>query len=123
MEANNLLQSEISGLDSRVKWIETEVVKIRDLVSMLKRSVETDVDEAVKTVLSIVGEDCERILVNDIPDLNKVITKIEKLSEVQETKPRQRRSSTNRKPRTKKEESVVDIVDTIIEKDKQAANE
>lgn len=123
MEANNLLQSEISGLDSRIKWIETDVIKIRDLVSMLKRSVETDVDESVKTVLSIVGEDCERILVNDIPDLNKVITKIEKLSEVQETKPRQRRSSTNRKPRTKKEESVVDIVDTMIEKDKQAANE
>lgn len=123
MEANNLLQSEISGLDSRIKWIETDVIKIRDLVSMLKRSVETDVDESVKTVLSIVGEDCERILVNDIPDLNKVITKIEKLSEVQETKPRQRRSSTNRKPRTKKEDSVVDIVDTMIDKEKQAANE
>jgi len=123
MEANNLLQSEISGLDSRIKWIETDVIKIRDLVSMLKRSVETDVDESVKTVLSIVGEDCERILVNDIPDLNKVITKIEKLSEVQETKPRQRRSSTNRKPRTKKEDSVIDIVDTMIDKEKQAANE
>ena len=123
MEANNLLQSEISGLDSRIKWIETDVIKIRDLVSMLKRSVETDVDESVKTVLSIVGEDCERILVNDIPDLNKVITKIEKLSEVQETKPRQRRSSTNRKPRTKKENSVVDIVNTMIDKEKQAANE
>lgn len=123
MEANNLLQSEISGLDSRIKWIETDVIKIRDLVSMLKRSVETDVDESVKTVLSIVGEDCERILVNDIPDLNKVITKIEKLSEVQETKPRQRRSSTNRKPRTKKEDSVIDIVDTMIDKEKQVANE
>ena len=123
MEANNLLQSEVNSLDSRVKWIEADVVKVRDLVYMLKRSVENEEDQSVKTVLDIVSEDCENILVNDIQELNKVITKIEKLSEVAETKTRQRRSSTNRKTRQKKEEKVVDLVDTVIEKEVQAANE
>lgn len=123
MEANNLLQSEVNSLDSRVKWIEADVVKVRDLVYMLKRSVENEEDQSVKTVLDIVSEDCENILVNDIQELNKVITKIEKLSEVAETKTRQRRSTTNRKPRQKKEEKVVDLVDTVIEKEVQAANE
>ena len=122
MEANNLLQSEVNSLDSRVKWIEADVVKVRDLVYMLKRSVENEEDQSLKTVLDIVSEDCENILVNDIQELNKVITKIEKLSEVAETKTRQRRSSTNRKPRQKKEEKVVDLVDTVIEKEVQAAN-
>ena len=123
METNNLLQSEIDGLGSRIKWMETDVIKIRDLVQMVKRSVETDVDESLKTVLNIVGEDCEKILNNDIPDLNKVISKLEKLSEVPEVKTRQRRSSTSRKTRTKKSDSVVDIVDTMIDKEKQAVSE
>lgn len=118
METNNLLQSEIDGLGSRIKWMETDVIKIRDLVQMVRRSVETDVDESLKTVLNIVGEDCEKILNNDIPDLNKVISKLEKLSEVPEVKTRQRRSSTSRKTRTKKSDSVVDIVDTMIDKEK-----
>lgn len=123
MEANNLLQSEVNSLDSRVKWIEEDVVKVRDLVKLLIAGQKDEDNQSIKTVLELVAEDVESILVNDIQEINKVITKIEKLSEAAETKTRQRRSSTNRKPRQKKEEKVVDLVDTVIEKEVQAANE
>lgn len=120
-ELNNLLQSEVNSLDSRVKWIEADVIKVRDLVYMLKRSVENEEDQSVKTVLDIVSEDCENILVNDIQELNKVITKVEKLAESVEDKPK-RRTNTNRKPRKQVENKTVDMVDKIIEKEKEVVN-
>jgi len=120
-ELNNLLQSEVNSLDSRVKWIEADVIKVRDLVYMLKRSVENEEDQSVKTVLDIVSEDCENILVNDIQELNKVITKVEKLAESVEDKPK-RRTNTNRKPRKQAENKTVDMVDKIIEKEKEVVN-
>lgn len=122
MEMNNLLQSEVNSLDSRVKWIEADVIKVRDLISMLKRSVENEEDQSVKTVLDIVSEDCENILVNDLQELYKVITKVEKLAESLEDKPK-RRTSTTRKPRKQVENKTVDMVDKIIEKEKEAANQ
>ena len=121
---NNLIASSVSDLDSKLKWIETDVVKVRDLVSMVIRSVETNEDESLKTVLNIASEDLDSILVNDIYELNKVITKIEKLSETEVDKPKQRRRTVKKddksgedvkRSRNKKKDNVVDIVDAVIE--------
>ena len=132
----NLLVSEVSDLGSKLKWIETDVVKVRDLVSMVIRSVETNEDESLKTVLRIASEDLDSILINDVYELNKVITKIEKLSETEVNKPRQRRSASNKdvkskdskksavkRSRSKKKDNIVDIVDTVIEQAEQAVSE
>lgn len=132
----NLMLGEVSDLGSKLKWIETDVVKVRDLVSMVIRSVETNEDESLKTVLNIASEDLDSILVNDIYELNKVITKIEKLSETEVNKPRQRRSASNKdvkskdsktsavkRSRSKKKDNIVDIVDTVIEQAEQAVSE
>lgn len=132
----NLMLGEVSDLGSKLKWIETDVVKVRDLVSMVIRSVETNEDESLKTVLNIAAEDLDSILVNDIYELNKVITKIEKLSETEVNKPRQRRSASNKdvkskdsktsavkRSRSKKKDNIVDIVDTVIEQAEQAVSE
>lgn len=132
----NLMLGEVNDLGSKLKWIETDVVKVRDLVSMVIRSVETNEDESLKTVLNIASEDLDSILVNDIYELNKVITKIEKLSETEVNKPRQRRSASNKdvkskdsktsavkRSRSKKKDNIVDIVDTVIEQAEQAVSE
>lgn len=132
----NLMLGEVSDLGSKLKWIETDVVKVRDLVSMVIRSVETNEDESLKTVLNIASEDLDSILVNDVYELNKVITKIEKLSETEVNKPRQRRvagnkdvkskdskTSTVKRSRSKKKDNIVDIVDTVIEQAEQAVSE
>lgn len=120
----NLMLGEVSDLGSKLKWIETDVVKVRDLVSMVIRSVETNEDESLKTVLRIASEDLDSILINDVYELNKVITKIEKLSETEVAKPKQRRRTVKKddksgedvkKSRNKKKDNVVDIVDAVIE--------
>lgn len=121
MEMNNLLQSEVNSLDSRVKWIEEDVVKVRDLVKLLIAGQKDEDNQSIKTVLELVAEDVESILVNDLQELNKVITKVEKLAESVEDKPK-RRTNTNRKPRKQVENKTVDMVDKIIEKEKEVVN-
>lgn len=122
MEANNLLQSEVKGIGSRIEWLRKDVDDVSNVLKLLRRSEQNNDDQSILMVLDIMKEKLECIVVNDIPELDKIASKIEKLAESVEDKPKQRRS-TNKRPRKQAESKTVDLVDTIIEKEKQAAGE
>ena len=120
METNNLLLGEISGLDSKLKWIETDVNEVNNVLRLLIASQENESDNSVKIVLELIKEKVQNILVNDIVEINRNITKIEKLAdslnEVQSktNKTSKSGSSTVRRPR-KKNNIVIDIVDKQLD--------
>lgn len=117
METNNLLLSEISGLDSKLKWIETDVNEVNNVLRLLIASQENESDNSVKIVLDLIKEKVENILVNDIVEINRNITKIEKLAdslnEVTSNKKRNTKnnSTSSRRSKTK----VVDIVEKQLD--------
>lgn len=117
METNNLLLSEISGLDSKIKWIETDVNEVNNVLRLLIASQENESDNSVKIVLDLIKEKVENILVNDIVEINRNITKIEKLAdslnEVTSNKKRNTKnnSTSSRRSKTK----VVDIVEKQLD--------
>ena len=117
METNNLLLSEISGLDSKLKWIETDVNEVNNVLRLLIASQENESDNSVKIVLELIKEKVQNILVNDIVEINRNITKIEKLAdsfnEVTSNKKRNTKnnSTSNRRSKTK----VVDIVEKQLD--------
>lgn len=117
METNNLLLSEISGLDSKLKWIETDVNEVNNVLRLLIASQENESDNSIKIVLDLIKEKVENILVNDIVEINRNITKIEKLAdslnEVTSNKKRNTKnnSTSSRRSKTK----VVDIVEKQLD--------
>ena len=117
METNNLLLSEISGLDSKLKWIETDVNEVNNVLRLLIASQENESDNSIKIVLDLIKEKVENILVNDIIEINRNITKIEKLAdslnEVTSNKKRNTKnnSTSSRRSKTK----VVDIVEKQLD--------
>lgn len=117
METNNLLLGEISGLDSKLKWIETDVNEVNNVLRLLIASQENESDNSVKIVLDLIKEKVENILVNDIVEINRNITKIEKLAdslnEVTSNKKRNTKnnSTSSRRSKTK----VIDIVEKQLD--------
>ena len=117
METNNLLLGEISGLDSKLKWIETDVNEVNNVLRLLIASQENESDNSVKIVLELIKEKVQNILVNDIVEINRNITKIEKLAdslnEVTSNKKRNTKnnSTSSRRSKTK----VVDIVEKQLD--------
>ena len=117
METNNLLLSEISGLNSKLKWIETDINEVNNVLRLLIASQENESDNSVKIVLDLIKEKVENILVNDIVEINRNITKIEKLAdslnEVTSNKKRNTKnnSTSSRRSKTK----VVDIVEKQLD--------
>lgn len=116
MDANNLLYEEIEFLDTRATFIEADVNEINNLIKLLKRSVKEDEDSSILTVLSILSEKTENILVNDIPELNDGLTKIENKSRSlspKQSKPKKAvsRSKKTTGSRNTKDADPVDVIE------------
>ena len=119
MDANNLLYEEIEYVDSRVTYIEADVTEINNLIKLLKRSVKEDEDSSILTVLSILSEKTENILVNDIPELNDCITKIENKSRSLSPKQSKPKKAVSRSKKTtgSRNTKAADPVDVIEDTD------
>lgn len=117
METNNLLLSEISGLDSKLKWIETDVNEVNNVLRLLIASQENESDNSVKIVLDLIKEKVENILVNDIVEINRNITKIEKLADSlnEVTSNKKRNTKNNLTSSRRSKTKVVDIVEKQLD--------
>lgn len=117
METNNLLLSEISGLDSKVKWIETDVTEVNNILRLLIASQENESDNSLKIVLELIKERTENILVNDIVEINRNITKIEKLADSlnKVTSKPKRNTKNNSTSSRRSKNKVVDIVEKQLD--------
>lgn len=117
METNNLLLSEISGLDSKVKWIETDVTEVNNILRLLIASQENESDNSLKIVLDLIKERTENILVNDIVEINRNITKIEKLADsLNEVTSKPKRNTKNNSTSGRRSKNkVVDIVEKQLD--------
>lgn len=117
METNNLLLSEISGLDSKVKWIETDVTEVNNILRLLIASQENESDNSLKIVLDLIKERTENILVNDIVEINRNITKIEKLADSlnKVTSKPKRNTKNNSTSSRRSKNKVVDIVEKQLD--------
>lgn len=117
METNNLLLSEISGLGSKVKWIETDVTEVNNILRLLIASQENESDNSLKIVLELIKERTENILVNDIVEINRNITKIEKLADsLNEVTSKPKRNTKNNSTSSRRSKNkVVDIVEKQLD--------
>lgn len=122
---SNLLEMQIKSVGSEVVFIEESLQRIYNLLNRLILSERDNVDVSMTTMLKILQEETDVLLSNEIVNIHKCIDRCEKCLMDEHNKPKrtsQRKTTASRKPRVKKTPDVVDMVDTILDKEKQVVN-
>ena len=102
MEMNKLLLDGIEELDIRIGWVRTDAIEINNLVILIMRSVERDVDNSMKLVLSMLSEKIDKLLAADIQDLTQQFYNVKNVSNdlwIESVKEKEKPKRT-RQPRT-----------------------
>lgn len=102
MEMNKLLLDGIEELDIRIGWVRTDAIEINNLVNLIMRSVERDVDNSMKLVLSMLSEKIDKLIEADIQDLTQQFYNVKNVSNdlwIESVKEKEKPKRT-RQPRT-----------------------
>lgn len=125
-ELINVMSGQLEEVNSGIAWIGNDLKEVTELVELLKDSQALSENKSIHTMCCMVVEKLEKISSDDILDVNKAITKLNKsvndlmIETVNKKAARGTRSTTKRGTRKNSVTKVVKIDDSVVDKSKPA---
>lgn len=121
-EIINLLAGQTEEVSTGITWLSNDLKEVTELVELLKDSQALSENKSIHTMCCMVVEKLEKISSEDVLDINKSITKLNKsvnelvIETVNKRSSRSTKSTTKRGTRKTPDKKIVKIDDSVVDK-------
>lgn len=121
-EIINLLAGQTEEVSTGITWLSNDLKEVTELVELLKDSQALSENKSIHTMCSMVVEKLEKISSEDVLDINKSITKLNKsvndliIETVNKKSSRSTKSTTKRGTRKTPDKKILKIDDNVVDK-------
>lgn len=127
-EIINLLAGQTEEVSTGITWLSNDLKEVTELVELLKDSQALSENKSIHTMCCMVVEKLEKISSEDVLDINKSITKLNKsvnelvIETVNKRSSRSTKSTTKRGTRKTPDKKIVKIDDSVVDKKEQVVD-
>lgn len=124
-EIINVMSSQVEEVSSEIAWLGNDIKDVTELVELLRDAQALSENKSVNTMCCMIIEKLDNIRENDMLDINKSVTKLNKsindlmIESVNKKTTRGTRATTKRGTRKNAEKKIVKIDDSVVNESKQ----
>ena len=124
-EIINLLAGQTEEVNNGIAWLSNDLKEVEQLIQLLADSQVLNENKSIHTMCSIIIEKLEKISSDDMLDINKAITKLNKsindlmIDSVNKKSTRGTRTTAKKGTRKTTDKKIVKIEDSVVNESKQ----
>ena len=124
-EIINVMSSQVEEVSSEIAWLGNDIKDVTELVELLRDAQALSENKSVNTMCCMIIEKLDNIRENDMLDINKSVTKLNKsindlmIESGNKKTTRGTRATTKRGTRKNAEKKIVKIDDSVVNEPKQ----